>query len=95
MLHNRKEEGKLGSASARSASQEEDLEIGSSSLPFHYQQPPKGVLVLRLVDEVQSVFGAKHGRPLTRGADSRLRLGDGPRSLPLVSSASCFPSSNT
>lgn len=32
---NRKQEGKLGSASARSALQEEDLETGSASLPFH------------------------------------------------------------
>lgn len=31
------------------------------------RQPPKGVFVLRLVDEVQSVFWAKHAHPLTRG----------------------------
>lgn len=99
--------GRLGFASARSALQEENLEIHSSLLPppLHsfscsptyshpspqpknlraalnplgvlrhcrtcerslHRRPPKGVLVLRLVDEVQSVFWAKHAHPLTWG----------------------------
>lgn len=101
----RKEKGRLGFASARSALQEGNLEIHSSSPPLHsfscsppyshpspqpknlraalnplsvlrhctmcarspLRQPPKGVFVLRLVDEVQSVFWAKHAHPLTRG----------------------------
>lgn len=101
----KKEKGRLGLASARSALQEENLEIRSSSPPLHSfscsppyshpspqpknlraalnplsvlrhcemcahsppRQPPKGVFVLRLVDEVQSVFWAKHAHPLTWG----------------------------
>lgn len=33
---------------------------------------PKGVFVQRLVDEVQSVFGAKHAHPLTSGRTQTL-----------------------
>lgn len=103
--HNGKEKRSLGFASARSALQEENLEIRSSPPPLHSfscsppyshpspqpknlraalkplsvlrrcemcarsppRQPPKGVFVQRLVDEVQSVFWAKHAHPLTRG----------------------------
>lgn len=101
---NGKENGRLGSASARSALREETLKRPtpfSLSLvlpPYRHpspqpknlrvalnpltalqhcnmcarsppppHQPSKGVSVLRLVDEVQSVFWAKHAHPLTRG----------------------------